>query len=191
MHARIVERPEVENLHGERYPKVSPRARHAFAQAAIVRILCDYAVNRGFAGTEWRFRLPAESDATLLIPDVAYISAERLRPVPIDCREEPPIAPDIAVEVRSPSDDVRYLERKIAAYLHHDCRVVLDVDPLARTIVAHTLNGTTAFHGGERFTLRTVPGLEFNVRKRFRADRRVRKLVSVERSPITRRRPRV
>ncbi len=95
--------------------------------------------------------------------DVAYVSLERLRAIPEREREEPPFAPDIAVEVRSPSDNLAYLRRKIERYLQTGSVLVLVADPDKRTIVAHSAGEPHMYGVGDRFEHLAVPWLIFDV----------------------------
>lgn len=161
------DRREVEFFDGVRHPKMSPRSRHSFVQAAMWQILTRCAGDRGFTGTEWRFLLSAGPKRTLFVPDVAFISAEQLRALPQEERDEPTVAPDVAVEVRSPRDDVRYLHEKIARYLAHGSAVILDILPDTRSIVAHTADATHEFSAADRFAVQSLPWLSFGVHEIF------------------------
>lgn len=138
------EKPYEEAIHGRKEPKVSPRWTHTFLQTRLALWLYNWANGRGRAGTEWRcYLIEGEEKPSSLVPDVSYISYERLpRDVETDLRERPRMAPDIAIEVFSPSDRKRTLEEKIALYLAHGSRVVMVVYPDHR-IVFHTASGAT------------------------------------------------
>jgi Uma2 family endonuclease len=82
-------------------------------------------------------------------------------------REEPPFSPDIAVEIWSPTNDRRYLDMKIARYLATGALLVLDVDPYARTIVAHDGSGIRTYKTGELFEHSALPWLRFEVAEAF------------------------
>ncbi|MFY9630380.1 MAG: Uma2 family endonuclease, partial [Candidatus Cybelea sp.] len=69
-------------------------------------------------GPEWRFRIAPPGEVRRpLVPDVAYVSNERLRPLNDEEVETPPLAPDVAVEILSPGDRRADLEDKIGVYL--------------------------------------------------------------------------
>lgn len=160
----LSDKPEIELLDGRTYPKVSPKARHAGVQAALIRVIEDRAAHRGFVGPEWRFKIGRADDTnTTFVPDVAYVSFERLRAIPEKQRDEPPFAPDVAVEVRSPSDNLAFLHRKIERYLQTGSVLVLVADPDRRTIVAHDSHGAQNFATGDRFEHSAVPWLTFDV----------------------------
>ncbi len=157
------DKPEIELLDGEARAKVSPRSRHSMVQYAIATLIERCAGERGAVGTEWRFRLPTQLGA-VLVPDVAFVYAERLAQLEPELRQEPPFSPDIAVEVRSPSDDVAFLTRKIARYLQTGAVIVLDVDPARRLIIAHaSTNDVQQFGPGATLTQTAIPWLNLNV----------------------------
>ncbi len=68
-------------------------------------------------GTEWRFRAsPPGEDVHPLVPDIAYLSYERLRPLSPRDREVPPVAPEIVVEILSPDDREKDVIEKRRVY---------------------------------------------------------------------------
>lgn len=79
----------------------------------------------------------ARTPDILLGPDVAFVRAERLAP-----REERTgwleLPPDLAVEIVSPNDTFRDVERKVALYLDHGVRQVWVLNPRERTISVFT-----------------------------------------------------
>lgn len=164
----LVNRPQIEYLDGIAYPKVSPKLTHSLVQGAIVRILHRCAGERGLVGPEldvYPGRLGAA--VTKFVPDVGYISLERLRALPPADREEAPFSPDVAVEVWSPTNDRRYLDLKIARCLANGAVLVLDVDPYARTIVVHDASAVRTYEVGERFEHSALPWLRFDVAEAF------------------------
>jgi Uma2 family endonuclease len=143
-------KPAIESIHGRRVRKVSPQRRHALLQGRLWGILTAWAGERGEAGTEWRFYflLPREPWSSL-VPDVAYVSFERLPRELGELREKPTIAPDIAVEILSPDDRSSVIEEKIALYLLAGTRLVIAVDPQQRTVVFHGATGVQRFSGDD------------------------------------------
>ena len=71
------------------------------------------------------FRL---SDKVLLSPDVAFVSKARLRKILIAPDRFLYGAPDLGIEVLSPSDRMREVHRKLDRYFEHGTRVVWWVD---------------------------------------------------------------
>lgn len=164
MPTTLYDLPEIEYLDGRAYPKVSPRLTHGRVQLAVAGVIMSAAGSRGIVATEVRFNSGAlDGSKTELVPDVAFISAERLEALSQADREKPPFSPDIAVEVRSPSDDLSYLRRKITRYLATGSILVLDVDPEQRRIFAHSADGVRTFSTDETITHPAMPWLRFDV----------------------------
>ena len=70
---------------------------------------------------------PIGSDDTVLLPDVAFVSHARLEGSPPDSYV--PAMPDIAVEIKSPSNSMAQLRRKARTYLQHGTTLVWLVLP--------------------------------------------------------------
>lgn len=146
-----------EYLDGEAHPKVSPDGRHTIVQATMAAIMRRSGQEHGHVGIELDVRLADHERLTKFIPDVSFSALERQGEVP-----------DIAIEVLSPGDSRIYLEKKIALYLTHGSLVVLDVDPIARTIrVYDRASRVTTLREGQRFIHVDVPWLTFGVREAF------------------------
>ncbi len=159
------DKPEIELLGGRKYPKMSPKRTHGLVQMAVAAILRRCAAGRGQVVPEWRCRLTPMDE---LVPDVGYMSFERLLPLSDTEREEPPFAPDIAVEVRSPSNRAAYDAKKIAVYLMHGAQLVLDIDPADRMVHAHAPGtGTRSFRTLDTFEHPHTPWLRFDVAELF------------------------
>ena len=73
---------------------------------------------------------------TVREPDIAYTSAEK---IPLDARIPgyAAVAPDLVVEVRSPSDSRREVHDKAQTWISHGVSLVWVVDPDTRTIDVH------------------------------------------------------
>ena len=72
---------------------------------------------------------------TVRSPDAAYVRAERVPSLPESGWI--PGAPDLAVEVLSPSDTASELQEKLDEYFAAGCAVVWVVDPRRRTVEVH------------------------------------------------------
>ena len=70
---------------------------------------------------------------TVREPDLAYVSAERL-PLDADVDGYCPVAPDLVVEIKSPSDSDREVDEKATMWLSHGVRIALVINPEAGTI---------------------------------------------------------
>ncbi|MDQ2679722.1 MAG: Uma2 family endonuclease [Candidatus Eremiobacteraeota bacterium] len=168
MRTTLLDWPESEYIDGERFRKVSPKFTHAAVQATVLDIFRGCADDRGRALPEWRFRIgPPGEPITALVPDVAYVSRERLRKLSREEREEPPFGPDIAVEIRSPSHRAELLARKVRKYLSAGTVLVLDIDPASRTVVAYSRDDVAVFAGNDQFTHEAADWLHFRVSALF------------------------
>jgi len=154
-------RPETEWLLGRAVQKMSPFRRHSVVQAAMAAALGAWADGRGQVGTEWRFRLAPNGEVRRpLVPDVSYMSHDRLRPLPEADRELPTIAPDVAVEIRSPNDRERYLAHKKEVYFATGTLVFIVVDPMTRSVTVDDLDGSTStFRGNDVLIIARFPHL--------------------------------
>lgn len=158
----------IELLDGERRRKVSPQSPHSIVQGALFALLQDRGRGIGLAGTEWDFRLGmVDGSVSLLVPDVAFLSFERLSSLPMHERMRPPIAPDIAVEVWSPSNERAFVDGKIRKYLACGSSLVLDVDPRTRTIAAYSKGDVTTFERDQNFESDALSWLRFPVADAF------------------------
>src|SRR5579863_1557319 len=93
--------PEAEWVRGRALQKVSPKTTHSFLQGALTIELTRWAKGRGGVGPEWRFRVaPPGEIRRPLVPDVAYVSNDRLRPLSYEELQVPPLAPDVRSEER-------------------------------------------------------------------------------------------
>lgn len=170
MPATLRDYPEIEYLDGRAYPKVTPKFTHGLVQGAIAAAIARAAGERGFVVPEVRFQPGAiDKSVTEFVPDVAFLSAERRSTLTGEAREKPPFSPDIAVEVRSPSDDLKFLARKITRYLATGSVLVLDIVPQERIVIAHAAGGVRAFKCGDTFEHPAVPWLTFEIDAIFSA----------------------
>lgn len=83
-------------------------------------------------GADGGFVLFPDRD-TVLVPDVSFVSADRA-PQGAARKKIPRLAPDLAVEVLSPSDRMADVLAKIALYLDAGVRLVWLVDPSSQTV---------------------------------------------------------
>lgn len=117
-------------------------------------------------GAETGFRIATDPD-TVRAPDVGFVRADRV--------EDPkmggffPGAPDLAVEVLSPSDSASDVLAKVQDWLSSGCRAVWVIDPVRETVSAYRSEGQTVvlrvsdeLAGGD-----VLPGLALRVAEIF------------------------
>jgi Uma2 family endonuclease len=130
-----ITKPATERIAGRLWQKMNPQMPHAVLQRRIVSLLGMWAdqTGSGIVGTEWEFRLlQPDGSVDTLVPDVAYLSYERAGAQGIE--DIPLVAPDLAVEIRSPDESAKRRELKIVRYLSAGTRIIFDVDPQTETI---------------------------------------------------------
>lgn len=112
---------------------------HGEIETNIIRLLDRHIRPRGLGQVtpgDVMFRLECNPD-TLRQPDVAFVRTDRLPPRE-QRRSYSPVVPDLAVEIRSPSNTVRELAEKVADYLRAGVRLVWVVDLETQTVTVHT-----------------------------------------------------
>ena len=126
--------------------------------------------NLGEAHTEVGY-YASETMDTYLVPDVAFASFERLGDSSPD--EYAPVMPELAVEIKSPSNSMPELRRKAETYLRHGSEIVWLVLPEREGVEEWTLdadgrmqsqfiNRNGALDGGN-----TLPGFSLPLRQLF------------------------
>jgi Uma2 family endonuclease len=132
-----VDAPRHSELVGGRVLELTPPGyEHGSIQVAIGSLLRAWARRTDFGGvvSEVGFILSRDPD-TVRAPDVAFVRRERLpSPRPRGYIEGPP---DLAVEIRSPSDRQRRLSEAVADYLDAGTPMVWVVDPGRRSVTVH------------------------------------------------------
>jgi len=117
--------------HGEILEMTPPTTIHSYIVTTLSYFLYGFVLNHdlgfvfgdntGYALSQWR----------LVIPDVSFVAKGRLNhPLP----DLIPVAPDLAVEVISPSNTHREMTNKIEDYLEHGTKMVWVVYPEDKVI---------------------------------------------------------
>jgi Uma2 family endonuclease len=153
-----------ELVHGRVLEWTPPGYEHGSIQVAIGSLLRAWARRTDLGGvvSEVGFVLSRDPD-TVRAPDVAFLRRERLpTPRPRGYIEGPP---DLAVEIRSPSDRPRRVAEAVADYLAAGTPVVWVVDPGQRTVAVHRPSAPREVYGvGDVLDGgRELPGLSVGV----------------------------
>ncbi|MBI1358539.1 MAG: Uma2 family endonuclease [Acidobacteria bacterium] len=121
---------------GELVVMTFPKPRHTFAALNFYDALNPWVRSRGLGRcvTDAGFLL-VEEPPVLRGPDVAFVRAERVAALDPDNWIQG--APDLAVEVVSPSESAEDLFRKVQQYLQHGSQAVLTIYPRERTVHVH------------------------------------------------------
>ena len=138
-----------ELVRGEVVEAMPPGGRHgaiAVILAMLLRIWTQKSVG-GYVGVEAGYILHRNPD-TVRGPDVSYIRADR---VPVSGIPEGfwTIAPDLAVEIVSPSETADEVREKVRDFLQGGTPLVWIVYPRTQEVVVHTADGLARTYSGE------------------------------------------
>lgn len=121
-----------ELVEGQVVPKMSPKRFHAGVQKALL-ILMDAGFHRGHFYPEWAVILKRNNQDWVPVPDLTYVSYDRL-PADWMLDEACPVAPELVIEIISPSQTFGDLTEKATDYLAAGVSRVWIVDAQARSI---------------------------------------------------------
>nr|WP_202803747.1 Uma2 family endonuclease [Spirulina subsalsa] len=95
-------------------------------------------------------------------PDVSFVSAARLKQSP---RTFANLAPDLMVEVKSPTDSLVKTRAKIAAFLEAGTQVGILINPDNQTVEVYRPNGSVErLQAGDRLQVKELlPGWELPI----------------------------
>ncbi len=147
---------KLELVRGHVVREPRPMPLHGRVAARLTRFLDEH-VDAGDFGAvlvEVDFLL-SEEPPTVRAPDIAFVSTGRLPHdayAPVYWR----FAPDLAVEILSPSNRAAEMQRKVLEYIDAGSRMVWVIDPEAQTAIAYgsrtdiqLLGPDEALHGGD------------------------------------------
>ena len=124
-----------ELVDGTLKPKVSPKYKHAKTQLYLLTVLNEWCQQqqRGRVLPEWGIILKRQGNDWVPIPDLTYVSYQRLS---ADWDEDTacPVIPELVVEIISPSQTFGELTEKTENYLKNGIDRVWIVDPQAETV---------------------------------------------------------
>jgi Uma2 family endonuclease len=160
----------LELIRGELKVMSPSKPLHGIVCARIAAALINFveASDLGVAfGAETGFVVERDPDS-VLGADAAFVSHERLAAVE-DIDKFFPSAPDLAVEVMSPSNTVREMEEKAALYFGAGARAVWVFNPKKKTAAVYAsptdvriIGEQDTFDGGE-----VLPGFTLDLAKLF------------------------
>ncbi|MDE0635299.1 MAG: Uma2 family endonuclease [Candidatus Poribacteria bacterium] len=121
-----------EYIKGELIPMPPTSVEHGYISVNLSSLLHLYVRENqlGRVLSETGFRVGER----VLIPDIAFISTDR---IPIDPSKASPVPPGLAVEVASPSDTLHRIQEKVFAYLDAGTQLVWVLAPRAKTVTVY------------------------------------------------------
>lgn len=145
---------------------------HGILCAQLAMLLYNFVRANGLGmvfGAETGFQVERDPDTVLGI-DAAFVSTERMKGV-MNLEKFLPFAPDLAVEVLSPSNTAGEMKQKVALYFGAGSRVVWIINPKRRTVAVYNsaseprvLNEEDTLEGGG-----VLPGFELKLSELFGA----------------------
>jgi len=138
----------LELLDGEVFEMTIPKSQHGIICGRLARYIGNFVDDHNLGWTTSNdssviIRGPKDS---LIGPDVGFWCLERNPEIPEHYFEN---VPDLAVEVRSPSDRRGMMMKKVRKYVDAGVRLVWLVDPKARTVTVYagTMDGVVLRDG--------------------------------------------
>jgi Uma2 family endonuclease len=136
-----------ELVRGEVMEAMPPGGQHGAIAAIVAMLLRSWAkgTGGGYVGVEAGFTLARDPD-TIRGPDVSYVRADRIPPegIPEGFWE---LAPDLAVEVVSPSETAENVREKVRDFLQAGTPLVWVIYPRTREVIVHTPDGIARTYG--------------------------------------------
>ncbi|MEO1615337.1 MAG: Uma2 family endonuclease [Planctomycetota bacterium] len=151
---------------------ISPAGgRHGRIAARISILLGVHVEDNDLGATfaaETGFRISVAPD-TVRAPDASFVSNEKIQALEDDTGFLP-FAPDLAVEVVSPSDSFASVESKAFGWINAGTQLVLVVVPESQAVHAYRSKNDIAVYREEEIVDASdvVPGWEFSVSSIFR-----------------------
>lgn len=133
---KILSSSEYEIVDGEIVERSMPNPQHARIEARITTALSLYVENNpiGEIYTECNFEL---KKGLIRIPDVAFVSFERFPKDGEPTGSRWKTAPDLAVEIISPTDDYKAVFQKISEYFVNGVRQIWLIEPGEKTLTIY------------------------------------------------------
>ncbi len=115
------------------------------------------------------FQFFADRPSNVRKPDVSFVRHGRFPGEQLPTHGHTPLAPDLAAEVVSPTDEFEHVVSKVQEYLGVGVRLVWVVSPLTRTVLIYRADGSIAGlrEDGELDGEDVVPGFRCPVRDLF------------------------
>jgi len=144
----LPDRDNHELIDGNAVPKMSPKRFHAGLQKSFIKLMDDWAIARGHFYPEWAVLLERDGEPWVPVPDLTYVSFERLSADWLE--DEPcPVPPDLAIEIISPNQSFGMMAAKAADYIAAGVARVWVVDSQARTITVFIPSAVPVTYWGE------------------------------------------
>jgi Uma2 family endonuclease len=156
-----------ELIEGEAVAKMSPKRFHSRIASTLHILLSNWSTNKGEIGIEWAVTLKRNGIDWVPVPDLLYISYDRL---PCERFEDEacPFAPELVIEIISPGQSFGDLSEKAIDYLKAGIARVWIVDSQSKTItVFYPDSPPQVKRGKDSLTDEILPELAVTVEQVF------------------------
>lgn len=155
-----------EFIDGQVVKKMSPKRFHAALQGVLYRYLGDLFEGKGFVYPEWGIVLTRNRQDWCPVPDLTYISMERL---PSDVVNEMcPVPPELAIEIMSEGQTFKEFVAKAGDYLKAGILRVWVIDPMRRSLTVFYPDRPPETYQGDRLLIDELfPDLAVTVEQFF------------------------
>ena len=168
---QLFEMPDQERfelVQGELVPMSPPGFDHGCIVLDVAAVLREFvqAGKLGLVAVEAGFCVSHDPD-TVRSPDVAFVRAERIPPGGVRAFFQG--APDLAIEVISPSDRASEVISKAQDWLQSGCTVVWVIDPETKTVTVYSNGPQTLFlSASDTLTCdELLPGFRLSIAQMF------------------------
>ena len=156
-----------ELVDGLAVPKMSPKFFHSTLQFALCRVIRAWCKGQGRVLPEWAILLKRQGKDWAPVPDLTYISYERL-PKSWRRNEACPAIPELVIEIISPDQSMKEFEEKAKDYLAAGVTRVWVIDPEAILIRSFFTEGSSQVYTDHMPIVdELLPGLELTTRLIF------------------------
>lgn len=154
-----------EFVNGEAIPKyknqqMSPKFFHGATTGALFILLSRWAEKKGRVVVEWGIKLTRNQEIWLPVPDLTYISYNRL---PADWLKDEacPVIPELVIEIISPGQTFGDMIEKATNYIQAGISLVWIVDTISQTITLFTASSLpVTFRDNQVISHEALPELE-------------------------------
>lgn len=156
-----------ELIEGQAIAKMSPKYFHSRLTFALLSLLDQWCQGRGQVCPEWAVTLSRQGQDWVPVPDVLYVSSDRLS---TDWRQNAacPVAPELVIEIISPGQSFGELAGKARDYLDAGVLRVWVVDDQSRSITVFYADAPhQSYKGATILSDRLFPGLEITAEQVF------------------------
>lgn len=158
-----------ELIEGQAVPKMSPKYFHSRLQKTLLLFLEKWSQGKGRIETEWAVLLQRNEQDWVPVPDLVYVSFERLS---MDWLEDEacPVLPELVIEIISPGQTFGEMTAKATDYLKAGVNRVWVVDSQSQTITIFYPDKMPQTLSGETVIIDSLlPQLELKVQTIFQS----------------------